>query len=70
MAKKFPTIIQLQDLVPCSMTTKITGFPYVMPCILVVTSELSALKIVAEFSSETSGVKHQKRVTLIYFATL
>jgi hypothetical protein len=58
------------NLLPCSMTTKITGFSYVTPCILVVTSKLSAFKIVVAFSSETSGVKYQKTVTLIYFAAL
>jgi len=45
--------IHLQDPVTCSMTTKITGFSYVTPCILVVTSKVSGLKMVAACSMTT-----------------
>jgi len=68
--QEIPCRLSNCKMLPCSMTTKITGFSYVTPCILVVTSKLSALKMVAACYSETTGFKYQKRIALIYFAAL
>ena len=59
LSRNSAPFVQLQDLLSCNMPAKITGFSCVTPCILVVISNLSALKMEAVCFSETSVPSNQ-----------